>query len=157
MATKSAFTLIELIVVIALMALIAAFSIPTYQLLLAQAQLSGATSDVINFLILTEQQTVTQQKIYGVTLTVGATSIPQFLYNPSNGAKTQQTPFSLAANTDIGAVSFSSQSDVRFSTSAAPSTSGSFDIYDTSRYVHKTITVAPSGDISANQPETPGV
>lgn len=148
-----AFTLIELLVVIGIMTLIAAFTIPTYQAILSQEQLSQATSELVGYLLLTQQQTVTQQKIYGVTFTAGAVSVPQYLYDPATGNKTALSSFTLAPNTQLGAVSFSGQSDVRFSTGAAPNVSGTVEVFDTSRSRHKLITVSPSGAVTANQSE----
>ena len=62
---KSGFTLIELVVVVALLAVVAAVAIPTYQLLLSQAQLNSATTQVADLMRLQEQKTVTEQKITG--------------------------------------------------------------------------------------------
>ena len=150
---RNAFTLIELLVVVGLMSLIAAFTIPTYQAILSEEQLSQATGELVGFLLLTQQQTVTQQKIYGVTLTTGATSVSQYLYDPASGTKTPQTTFNLAANTQLGTVSFSGQSDIRFSTGAAPNVNGSVEVYNFSQNRHKKITVSPSGSVTANQSE----
>ena len=147
------FTLIELLVVIGLMTLIAAFTIPTYQSILSQEQLSQSTDELIGYLLSIQQQTVTQQKIYGVTFIAGSTTVPQYLYDTTNATKTSQSSFTLAANTQLGAVNFSTQSDVRFSTSAAPNVSGTVEILDTVRGRHKLITISPSGSITANQSE----
>ena len=150
---KSGFTLIELLVVIGLMSLIAAFTIPSYQAILSEEQLSQATDQLVGFLLLTQQKTVTEQKIYGVTFTAGATSISQYVYDPVSSNKTPTTTFNLAQNTQLGAVNFSSQSDIRFSTGAAPNVNGSLEIYNPSQNRHKLIIVSPSGSITANQSE----
>lgn len=147
------YTLIELLVVILIMALLAGFAIPTYQTIIAEEQLSEASNQLVDFLLLTQQQTVTQQQIYGVTFTTGATTVAQYLYNPNTATKTPKTTFSLAPNTQIGTVNFSNQSDVRFSTGAAPNVSGTVVVYDTVRNRHKLITISPSGSISDNQSE----
>ena len=149
----SGYTLIELLVVVALMALVAAFTIPTYQLILAEEELSSATGQVVDFMQLTQQRTITEQKIYGDSFIVGGTSTQQFLYDSQSSTKTTQTTFSLAPNTQISAVNLSSNTDIRFSTAAAPSVSGTIEIMDTQRGRHKLITIAPSGSITANQPE----
>jgi prepilin-type N-terminal cleavage/methylation domain-containing protein len=153
---RPAFTLIELIVVTALIAFIVAFITPTYQLIISQLQLSEAATQVGDFLLLTQQKTVTEQLIYGVTLTAGATSIPQYTYvvNPDGSVtKTPQTTFALPINISISQVNFSGQSDVRFSTSAAPNISGDIVVIDSVRGRKKRITITPSGSINANQTE----
>jgi hypothetical protein len=102
---------------------------------------------------LAQQKTVTEQQIYGVTLTAGATSIPLFLYNTTNGAKTTQTTLTLPTNIAIHQVNFSSQSDIRFSTSGAPSTSGNVVLVDSIRLRYRKIEIRPSGNILSNTSE----
>ena len=149
----SGYTLVELLIVVALMALVAAFTVPTYQLILAEEQLSSATGQLVDFMQYTQQRTITEQKIYGDSFTAGGTTVQQFLYDTQSGNKSSQTTFSLAPNTQISAVNLNTSSDVRFSTSAAPSVSGTIEVMDSQRGRHKLITVAPSGTITANQPE----
>jgi len=150
---RRGYTLIELIVTVALLAFIAAFAVPTYQLILAQAQLTSATAEVSDFLLETQQKTVTEQTIYGVTLNVSGTTIPQYTYNPITQVKTSKSTFNLPSNTQIIQVSFSGNSDIRFATTAAPNVSGYLVIEDTVRMRAKKITISPSGSITANQPE----
>lgn len=150
---RKGYTLIELLVVVAALAFIAAFAVPTYQLILAQAQLTSATAQAADFLLSTQQKTVTEQKIYGVTLSTSATSIIQFVYNPTTHAKTTQTVFNLPSNTEISQVNFSGNTDIRFATTAAPNVSGNLVIHDIIRNRYKRITISPSGSITANQPE----
>jgi prepilin-type N-terminal cleavage/methylation domain-containing protein len=150
---RRGYTLIEMLVVVALLTVVAAFAVPTYQLILAQAQLTSAAAEVSDFLLTTQQKTVTEQKIYGVTLTTLAYTIPQYTYDPISQTKTATTTFSLPSNTQIYEVNFSGNSDIRFATTAAPNVSGNVVIKDLIRNRLKKITIAPSGTITANQPE----
>ena len=152
---KKGYTIIELLVMVGILTVLASFIVPTYQLILAQFQLTSAAAQVAEFLILTEQKTVTEQKIYGVTLTANASTIPQFLYNPvpNPPTKTTQTTFTLPSNIIISSVNFSSNSDVRFTASGAPSVSGNVVIKDTIRNRSRRIEVRPSGAILANTAE----
>ena len=144
---KRAYSLVELLVTMSILTLLAAFTVPTFQLILAQYELSQTTTQVANFLRLTEQKTVTEQQIYGITLTANATTISQYIYNPTTSAKTIQTSFSLPVNTSIGAVNFSGNNDITFSTAGSPSTSGNFTILDTIRNRTQQIDIRPSGGI----------
>lgn len=143
---RPAFTLIELLVVSGLLALLAAFTVPTYQIIVSQLQLSNSTEQIADFIRLTEQKTVTEQKIYGITLTSGATTVPQFLYNVSNGAKTTQTTLSLPSYISISSETFTG-TDVRFATSGAPNVSGYLVVTDNVRSRSRKIEVRPSGAI----------
>ena len=149
----SGFTLVELLVAIFVMTMVASFIVPTYQLILAQAQLGEATTQITDFLRLTEQKTVTEQQIYGVTLTANATTIPQYVYNPLTSAKTVQTTFALPTNVKVYAVNFSGNADVRFTTAGGPNVSGNVVIMDTIRTKKRQIDIRPSGTILANSSE----
>jgi len=146
------FTLVELLVVAGLLALVASVAIPTFQLLLSQAQLSAATTQVADMLRLQEQQTVTQQKIYGVTSIAGATSIPNFLC--LNGGCTSKTIQYLALpnNIQISGETFAGN-DVDFSTAGAPNYSGTLTLEDMSRLRRRDIQIKPSGAILDSTPE----
>lgn len=151
-ATKRGFTVIELMVSIALMAILATFTVPTYQLLLSQQQLNSAvdqTSDLIRY---AAQRTVTEQVVYGFTVTAGATTLTVFQVDGSGNNVTVQT-LALPSNIQVGTVSFSGNSSIRFSTAGAPSVSGSFTLRDTIRSKSRTIEVRPSGNIRTNTGE----
>jgi len=153
---KRAFTLIELLIATAVIVSVVAFITPTYQLIISQLQLSEAANQVADFLLLTQQKTVTEQVIYGVTFTAGATTIPQYTYvdnGDGTSTKTQKATFTLPTNISISQINFSSQNDVRFSTSAAPNVSGNVVIEDVVRGRQRRITISPTGAINANQAE----
>lgn len=147
-----AYTLIELLVTMSLLALLSGFVIPTYQLIVSQLELSGATNEVADFVLLTEQKTVTEQQIYGLTLTENATTLPQFLYDPVSTNKTAITTLTLPAHIKISAVNFSN-TDVRFSTSGAPNSAGNFVLTDTVRNRSRRVEIRPSGAILTNTGE----
>ena len=150
-----AFTLIELLITVALIALLASFTVPVFQILITQEQLSSAADQVVGLLRNSEQNTVTQQKIYGVTFAANAVTIPQFLCTNGNctSGKVAQGAYNLPANIIISQVNFSGSSDVSFTTSGAPSVSGSLVLMDTSRNRRRTIQVQPSVAIQDNSPE----
>ena len=154
---QKGFTLIELLVVVGLVALVVSFVTPTFQIIISQLQLASASSSLSDYLLLTEQKTVTEQVSYGVTFTVGATTIPRYLYTPGqNGGLATKTPsgsLSLPANIQVDQVNFSNMSDIYFSTSAAPNMSGDLVLLDTSRNRRRRITIGPSGVIETNQAE----
>lgn len=148
---KRAFTFIELLVIVGIVALLAAFTVPTYQLILSQLQLSEATSQVGDFIRLSEQKTVTEQKTYGVTLTAGGNIISQTLTTVS-GTTTTVTVVStltLPSNIVVSSASFGSSSSVTFTTAGAPSLSGSLVLNDTVRSRNRQISVRPSGEVVA--------
>jgi prepilin-type N-terminal cleavage/methylation domain-containing protein len=153
MPRRRAFTLIELLVTVGILTLLAAFIVPVFELMLSQLQLATATNDVAELMRQTNQKTVTEQVIYGVTFTSGASTIPQFLYNTSNGTKTIQSTYTLPSNICIDTVSFSSNTDIRFSTSGAPNASGYVVLVDTVRNRRREIDLRPSGSVFANQSE----
>jgi prepilin-type N-terminal cleavage/methylation domain-containing protein len=144
---KRAFTLIELLITMGILAALAAFTVPTYQIIISQFQLTSSVNEVADFLRFAEQKTVTEQKIYGVTLTVGATTIPHFQYDPSSEAKTSVSTYSLPSNIKIGEVNFSENADIRFATSGAPNVSGNLVLTDTARGKSRRIEIRPSGAI----------
>jgi Tfp pilus assembly protein FimT len=148
-----AYSLIELLITVALLTLIASFIVPNYQILLSQYQLSGAATQTAEFFRLTEQKTVTEQKIYGVTLTANASTITQFLYNTTNGSKTTQATLSYPTNIKIGQVSFSNNTDIRFATSGAPNVSGYVVLNDKVRNRNRKIEIRPSGAVLAESGE----
>ncbi|CAN5125687.1 hypothetical protein BH11PAT4_BH11PAT4_0820 [soil metagenome] len=149
---RRGFTVVELMVSISIIALLATFTVPTYQLLLSQQQLNSAvdqTSDLIRY---AAQRTVTEQVVYGFTVTAGSTNVIMFQVNGSNQNITSQT-LALPSNIEVGTVSFSGNSSIRFSTAGAPSTSGSFTLRDTVRGKTRTIEVRPSGNVRTNTGE----
>ncbi len=149
---KGGFTVVELMVSIALMAILATFTVPTYQLLLSQQQLNSAvdqTSDLIRY---AAQRTVTEQVVYGFTVTAGSTNVVMFQVDGSGNNVTMQT-LTLPSNIQVGTVSFSGNNSIRFSTAGAPSVSGNFTLRDTIRSKSRTIEVRPSGNIRTNTGE----
>ena len=148
---KRAFTLIEIVITISVLSALTAFIVPTYQLILSQFQLTSAASQVAEFIRLTEQKTVTEQVIYGVTLTDNATTIRQFLYTEEETVP--QTTFALPSNIIISEVNFSGHSDIRFAPSGAPNVSGSVVIEDVVRNRSRRIEIRPSGAILTNTGE----
>lgn len=147
-----AYSLIELIIAISVLTLLSSFVVPTYQIIMSQMQLGAAVDEVTDLLRLSEQKTVTEQKIYGVTLTANASTIPQYILNPDS-TKTAQPTYTLPANIKIGEVNFSGNSDIRFSTSGAPNVSGNLVITDIARSRSRRIFIKPSGSVFATQGE----
>lgn len=150
---KSGYTLIEMLVTMSVLAFLASFVVPTYQLILSQFQLTSSANEVADFLRLTEQKTVTEQSIYGVTFLVNGASIPQYLYNPADGSKTTKSTYTFPSWIKITQVNFSTNTDIRFATSGAPNVSGNIVITDTIRNRNRKIEIRPSGEIFANSGE----
>jgi prepilin-type N-terminal cleavage/methylation domain-containing protein len=150
---RKAFTVLELLIVVGILALLSGFTIPTFQLLLAQVQLSTASSDMEELLRLTQQKTVTEQNIYGVTLIPGATTVPRFRYNPLDGTKTIQETYTLPSSIRLDTVNLVGETDIRFSTSGAPNVSGDVVLLDVDRTRRRRIDIRPSGAVFANQSE----
>ena len=148
-----ALTLIEVLIAVVVLAAVAAFIVPTYQLILSQLQLNSATAQVADFIRLAEQKTVTEQVIYGETFAVNGTSIPLFLYNTSNGTKTTNTTLTLPSDIYISYVSLGGSSDVTFATSGVPSVSGYIILTDSVRSRSREVDIRPSGAVINNQAE----
>lgn len=150
---KRGFSLVELLITIGLLSLIAVFVLPTYQLIMAQFQLSEAAQQVESFIRLTQQKTVTEQQIYGITLTANATTIPQYIYDTESGTKTNQSTYALPSSVKIGSVNFSGNTEIRFSPSGSPNYSGYLVLNDTIRNRNRRIDIRPSGSVIGNQNE----
>ncbi len=149
--TRRAFTLVELLVTVSVLAFLAAFTVPTYQLLLSQLQLNSAVNEAANFIRTAQQRTVTEQQVYGITLTLNDDAIPMFVVQGATSPVigTMDLPNSI----EVGSISFGGQTDIRFSAAGAPSTSGSFTLRDTIRNRSRTIEIRPSGTVRANTSE----
>lgn len=148
---KSAFSVVELLITIMVLAALAAFTVPTYQLILSQIQLNSAVEEIADFVRLAEQKTVTEQQIYGVQLSNNAVTIPMVLVSGSN--RTTIKTLVLPANMKLTDLSLAGQTEVRFSTSGAPSTAGSFEVLDMIRGKSRLIEIRPSGSIRTNSGE----
>lgn len=158
MVIRRAYTLVELLITISVLSMLAVFTVPTYQMVLSQLQLGSAAESVADFIRLTEQRTVTEQKPFGITLTANATSIRQFVYNTANGQKTYPSDAALQthvlpSNIIISQVNFSGASDIRFAASGAPNVSGNVVLTDTIRNRSRRVEIRPSGTVFANQGE----
>jgi prepilin-type N-terminal cleavage/methylation domain-containing protein len=148
---RHGFTLVETLITVMVLALLAAFTVPTYQLILSQVQLNSAVEEVSDFIRLASQKTVTEQQVYGVTLTTGSVTIP--MYQLTSGVKTTVSTYDMPTNMQLGTISLGSGNDVSFTTSGAPSVSGTFTVIDTLRNRTRTIEIRPSGTIKNNQAE----
>lgn len=153
MKLRAGFTLLELVIVMAVLSLLATFTVPTYQLILSQIQLNSTVGQAVDFIRLAEQKTVTEQTIYGITVTASASTILMYSYNAGTGVKTTIDSLDLPTNITIGTVSFSGNNDVRFATSGAPNYSGTFTLHDSIRLRNRTIEIRPSGNILDNTAE----
>lgn len=132
---------------VSIIVLLGALITPTYQTLLSQLQLSASVSQVAEEIRTAQQKTVSEQQIYGLTFTAGATSITLFSYNAVNGTKTTISTYPLPSNISITQVNFSGNADVRFATSGAPNYSGNLVLTDAARSVSRKVEVRPSGTV----------
>jgi prepilin-type N-terminal cleavage/methylation domain-containing protein len=142
MVRTKAYTLIELIVTMTILALLAAFVVPTYQLILSQLQLNTAVNQVSDLIRLSEQKTVTEQQIYSIDLVAGGTSITQ-KRNPSTVISTLNLPTYVT----IGAVNFGGATNVAFTTAGSPGVAGNFVLTDSARNKSRQIDIRPSGAV----------
>jgi prepilin-type N-terminal cleavage/methylation domain-containing protein len=149
---RNAYTLVELLVTSAVLAVLGAFTVPTYQLILQQLKLSESTEQTVAFIRATQQRAITEQVNYGVSLRANATTIPMFRVNPDTTQTTVET-YSLPTDIRISAIAFSNNGDVRFNPAAAPSVSGTITIQDTIRNRTRTVDIRPSGNIRASGTE----
>jgi|GEM_PF-5236766 len=148
---KRAYTFIELLVVVSVLAMLVAFTIPTFQLILSQLQLNSAVNQVTDFIRLAAQKTVTEQQIYGITLNPGSVNVTMF--EMVNGVKTTVQTSTLPTNMEIDQVSFNGNSDISFTTNGAPTVSGQFTVEDTIRNKSRVVEIRPSGNIVDNSVE----
>lgn len=148
---RRAFTLVEILITLVILTVLAAVTVPTYQLILSQLQLNSAVEQASDFVRLAAQKTVTEQQIYGVRFTAGSANIVMFRQN--GGTQTTISTTTLPANMQVSAFSFSGASEVRFSTAGAPNVSGNFTIRDTVRNRTRQVEIRPSGNIRNNQAE----
>lgn len=152
---KRAFTLIELLVTMAVVSFIAAFAVPSFQVILSQLQLNSATDATADLIRLAQQRTVTEQVSYGVTFAIGSSTVTLFRYNTPPTANTTIETYTLPTNISITDLSVNSADalswSVRFTASGAPfgSDSGDIILTDTIRGVSRTIQVRPSGSVLA--------
>lgn len=151
---KRAFTLLELVVVTGLIALLTAFALPTYQLILTQLELNSATTQVTDFLRLTEQKTITEQVVYYVVLTAPSTTLTQ--YKTQSGGNVVTATLTLPSSIQVDSLHFGSglpSNQLAFSTTGAPNISGYLVLKDISRIKYREIDVKPSGGILDNSSE----
>ena len=146
-------TFIELIVILAILALLATFVIPTFDLILNQLELNTAISQVQDLLRLTEQRTVTEQKNYYVSFNTGGQIITQYVENTSGGSDQVVSTITLPSSIVVDSLAFGGATTVRFATTGAPSVSGSLVLLDTGRIRHRKIDVRPSGSVVADGSE----
>lgn len=149
---RRAFTLVELLISVLVLALVASFTIPTYQLLLSQQQLNAAVDQSSDFIRYAAQQTVTEQVVYGFTVNTNGTNITMFKIVGTT--QTTVKTLTLPSAIQIGTVSFSGNTSIRFTTAGAPSASGYFTLYDTIRNKSRSVEVRPSGNVRTNTSET---
>lgn len=148
---RKGFTLVEALVTVLILTLLAAFTAPTYQLILSQLQLNSAVEEVTDLIRLAAQKTVSEQQVYGVTLNGGSTNVP--LFQIIGVTQTTVQTLTLPANMRIDDVSFGGAQDIRFTTAGSPSVSGSFTVTDTVRNRSRVVEIRPSGNIRNNQAE----
>ncbi len=140
---RSAFTMIELLLVVGILGVLAAFTVPTFQIILSQLQLSTATTQVTDLLRLSEQKTVTEQQIYSISAAAGATTVTQ-----KQGSSIIYT-LVLPSNIVVSDSNFGGTTTVTFTTAGAPSVSGYLTLRDVVRGRTRQIDVRPSGAIIA--------
>ena len=151
---KPGYTFIELVVVTALLALLATFTIPTFQLLLSQFELTTSVGQVGDLLRLSEQRTVSEQKVYYVSLVTGGQTLTQYLQTtPSDqSVGTLVLPSAIVVESLTFGTAQSLYS-VKFTTAGAPQVSGTVVLHDTVRDRRRTVVVTPSGAINTSGPE----
>jgi Tfp pilus assembly protein FimT len=141
----------ELLLVVSIVALISAFVVPTYQLLLAEQQLTTAAEQAADFTRLAAQRTVTEQQVYGVRGAAGGTVLT--LYRLSGTTEVSVQTLSLPSVVEISAVNFAGSATVRFASSGAPSASGTITLRDTTRNRYRDVEVRPSGIVQVGGSE----
>jgi prepilin-type N-terminal cleavage/methylation domain-containing protein len=147
------YTFLELIIVLAVLTLVSAFVVPTYQLILSQVELSTTTQQVAELIRTAQQRTVTEQKTYGITVTAGEGSMPLFLYNSASNSKTTQTSITLPTNISLSQSSFSGATDITFTTAGSPTYSGYLVLTDSIRGRSRKLLLRPSGSVIDNGAE----
>lgn len=148
---KAGFTIVEVLVAVLILTVLTAFSIPTYQLILAQLQLNSAVTQATDFVRLASQKTVTEQQTYAVQFRVGSATLTMVRIEDATTTTVDTT--TLPTNIQISSYSFAGDNKVRFTTAGAPVTSGSFTVRDQIRNKSRLVEVRPSGNIRDNAGE----
>jgi type II secretory pathway pseudopilin PulG len=157
---RPAYTLIELLLIIIILALLAAFAVPTFQLIISQEQLSTTTAQLGDTFRKVAQDTVTQQKDYGLKLcTDNNASFMEYILGDPNISSSVPCPltpprfFSLPNNIIVYQMP-SNTNYIYFNSAGAPNVNGNIILKDTARNRCRNLVIQPSGSISTNQPET---
>jgi len=137
---NSGFTMVELLVVLAVMSLVAMIIFPLYRQLSPNIRLNSTTKDIASDLRYAQQLAVTQQVVYAVSFDVGANSYELINMNTSSTIKS----ITLDSQISIDSVTGLSATTAQFNVTGAAVESGIITLINLSNTT-STIEIKPSG------------
>lgn len=148
MGTRKAFTLVELVTTLAILGILAAIAIPTFQRYAINGNLKAATRDVASDIALLTERAVAENRMYRITLDVGSNSYTLRQCNALGSSCTSWT--SMQVKNFMG-----NASDISFDSGATPVTDYFFQprgiatngtiVLRNSRSSTATLTINPAG------------
>ncbi len=134
---QSGFTLIEMMIVLAIMAIFAGIAIPNYLAYLPKSRLNGAARQVMGDLMLARMQAVSQNCDVAVTFASGNPEYEIWTDSNNDGIKDSGEVTTKNIHPNYYDVSISSTNNIKFSSRGTANPFGTIDLINTAGLTKK--------------------
>lgn len=159
MFNNKGFTLMEIVIVIALIAILTAISIPLIQPMLASQRITSSANNVRSALQIAKTEAIKNQTTATVTFVQGIGNAGTYTATLQNGTNLGNASGDMGTGVELYGVAFAGANPAEVTFNAmglAPDTFGEVRFRDVSRTLFKRVTVAISGNITITK-STDGV